>query len=287
MLMPKFMRLNRAFALLSLVLLGCNSFPVVPYHKLGGLEDRQTVRFFYSSVGGQIEAYIARPRGTGPFPLVILLHGHSLRGRGAEQVLSTAETFAREICFASLAISLPGYGSSEPVQGSTEEATRQVVKDGIAYARQIRWVDRSQVFFYGVSRGAIVAAAMLNEVEGMTGAVLYSGAYDLGRLYRETPSFWVRKILNPKGDADPKLFNLLESAKWRVPTLILHGEQDQIIPVNQARLLSDRLKSVGVYHDLVVYPEHGHFLPRANVRERSVKFLKAFAAPPCPEARPS
>jgi dipeptidyl aminopeptidase/acylaminoacyl peptidase len=287
-LIQKFMRFEKAFAFLSLALTGCNSFPLVPYQKLGILEDRQTVRFFYPSAGGQIEAYMARPRGTGPFPLVILLHGHSLSGRGAEQVLSTAETFTREICFASLAISLPGYGSSDLVQGSTEEATRQVVKDGVAYARQIRWVDRSQVFFYGVSRGAIVAAAMLNEVEGMSGAVLYSGAYDLGRLYRETPSFWVRKILNPEGDADPKLFNLLaEGAKWRVPTLILHGEQDQIIPVNQARLLRDRLQSAGVYHDLVLYPEHGHFLPRANVRERSMKFLKAFAAPPCPEAKPS
>jgi hypothetical protein len=31
----------------------------------------------------------------------------------------------------------------------------------------------------------------------------------------------------------------------------------------------------------VVYPDHGHFLPRANVRERSMDFLKRFAAPEC------
>lgn len=279
------MRIKTALAVLSLLLLlSCHTARVVSNRQLSSIEDRQTVRLFYPSSGGKIEAYITRPRGEGPFPLVILLHGHSFVGRGGEQVLTTAQTFAREICFASVAISLPGYGSSEVVEGSVEDTTRQVVKDGIVFAKQLDWVDKSNLFFYGVSRGAIIAAAMLNDVEGMSGAVLYSGAYDLGRLYRDTPSFWVRKILNPKGDANPKLFNLLaDGAKWTVPTLILHGEQDQVIPVNQAKMLRDRLKSAGVYHQLVVYPDHGHFLPRSNVRERSMDFLRKFAAPACSE----
>jgi dipeptidyl aminopeptidase/acylaminoacyl peptidase len=279
------MRIKTALGVFSLLLLlSCHNARVVSYQQLSSIEDRQTARIFYPSAGGKIEAYITRPQGEGPFPLVILLHGHSFIGRGAEQVLSTAQTFAREICFAGMAISLPGYGASDVVQGSIEDTTRQVVKDGIAYAKQLDWVDNSQLFFYGVSRGAIIAAAMLNDVEGMSGAVLYSGAYDLGRLYRDTPSFWVRKILNPQGDANPKLFNLLaDGAKWTVPTLILHGERDQVIPVNQAKMLGERLRSARVYHQLVIYPDHGHFLPRTNVRERSMDFLKKFAAPTCPQ----
>jgi dipeptidyl aminopeptidase/acylaminoacyl peptidase len=269
-----------------LLLLSCHTARVVSHQQLTSIDDRQTVRVFYPSAGGRIEAYVTRPQGEGPFPLLVMLHGHSFVGRGAEQVLSTAQRFAREICFASVAISLPGYGGSEGSQGSVEDSTRQAVKDGLAFAQQLQWVDKRQTFFYGVSRGAIVAAAMLNDVEGIDGAVLYSGAYDLGRLYRDTPSFWVRKILNPNGDANPKLFNLLaDGAKWTVPTLILHGEQDQVIPVNQARLLRDRLKSAGVYHQLVVYPDRGHFLPRTSVRERSMNFLKKFAAPECPAGK--
>jgi dipeptidyl aminopeptidase/acylaminoacyl peptidase len=276
--------MRTALAALSLLLvLSCHNGQVVSYQQLSSLEDRQTARVFYPSGGGTIEAYVTRPEGEGPFPLVVMLHGHSFIGRGAEQVLSTAQTFAREICFASLAISLPGYGASAGIEGSIEDSTRRAVKDGLAFAQQLEWVDQGQTFFYGVSRGAIVAAALLNDVEGISGAVLYSGAYDLGRLYRDTPSFWVRRILNPNGDANPKLFNLLaEGAKWTVPTLILHGAQDQVIPVNQARLLGERLKAAGVYHQLVVYPDHGHFLPRGNVRERSMNFLKEFATPACP-----
>lgn len=270
-------------ALIGLLLfLSCSTVRVVPFSQLAAVDAEQTVRFFYPSAGGKVEAYLVRPRGNGSFPLVVLLHGHSMRGRGAEQVIDIAQAIAKETCFASLAISLPGYGSTEVANGSIEQATRQVIIDGLSLAGKIPWIDQSNLMFYGVSRGAIVATAMISELKEVKAAVLYSGAYDLGRLYRETSSFWVRKLLNPNGDHNPRLANYLaEMSNWQTPTLILHGERDSLIPVNQSVLLRDRLTAAGIRNQLVVFPEHGHFLPRVRVREQTVRFFKESVPPSC------
>lgn len=283
------MRFKTGLGILFLTLLcACNTAQDVPYNELRTLGDEQTAHFFYPSSGGTVEAYLSRPRGIGPFPLVLLLHGHSFVGRGAGQVLSTAKAFTNEGCFASLAISLPGYGSTRVTGGTIEQTTRQVVKDGLSAVEQLSWIDKTHIALFGVSRGAVAAAAVSKEVEGLSGMVLYSGAYDLGRLYRETSNYWLRRMLNPNGDENPKLLSLLpEASKWHAPTLILHGEQDMVIPVNQSLLLRDQLKAAGVPYRLVLYPHNGHFLPRASVREESINFLKEIAPSSCAAASAS
>ena len=39
-------------------------------------------------------------------------------------------------------------------------------------------------------------------------------------------------MLNPTGEKNPKLISILpEVATWHAPTLILHGDDDQIVPI--------------------------------------------------------
>ena len=282
------MGLKPLFAALALVIFsGCATVATVPMSDLASMAPNSTARFLFPSAGGTAEGYLVRPRGNGTYPLMVLLHGHSLVGIGARRLLPAADAFANDVCYASLAVSLPGYGDTDVAAGPMDEITRQVVLNAIATARQLPWVDTKQIYLYGVSRGAVVAAAMIGQLDGLKGALLQSGAYDLQRLYQDTSSFWLRKLLNPAGDADPILNNLLtEAANWQASTLILHGEQDTIIPVSQATLLRDRLQSLGKPHRLVLFPERGHRLPLVEVKETAMQFLKDNGGSACALSAP-
>ena len=265
------------------VCIGCAGVQTLPQENLPTLEAESTARFFFPSAGGVAEAYLVRPRGQGPFPLILFLHGHSWLGRGAKQLLTTAEAISTEICFASMAISLPGYGATNIAGGPIGQDTRQVVLDAIDAAKRLPWIDANRVYLYGESRGAVVAAVMVNQVAGIEGTVLRSGAYDLPRLYQETSSWWLKKLLNPKGEANPKLLNVLaDLPAWKTPTLILHGTQDWVIPPSQALLLRDRLQASGKTHRLVLFPDRGHWLPLRETNAQTVAFLKERSGWSCP-----
>ena len=274
-------------ALLLVVFCGCATVATVPLNGLASLAPNGPARFLFPSAGGTAEGYLVRPRGNGPFPLMVLLHGHSFVGIGARRLLPAAEVFANEVCYATMAVSLPGYGDTHVAAGPIAESTRQVVLDAIATATRLPWVDAKQMYLYGYSRGAVVAAALVEQIAGVKGALLHSGAYDLPRLYHDTSSFWLRKLLNPQDDPNPKLQNLLpEATNWQASTLILHGEQDTIIPVSQAILMDDRLKSLGKPHRLVLFPGYGHRLPLGEIKATVTQFLKDNGGSACAVSDP-
>jgi dipeptidyl aminopeptidase/acylaminoacyl peptidase len=158
-----------------------------------------------------------------------------------------------------------------------------VVLDAVASAKQLPWVDPQRIYVYGFSRGAVVAAALVNQIDGVKGALLHSGAYDLAKLYHDTSSFWLRKLLNPEEEDDPKFQNLLpEVDLWHSSTLVLHGGRDTLIPVSQAFLLRDRLASLGKPHRLVLFPEHGHRLPIREIKDQALRFLRDNGGSACP-----
>ena len=264
-------------------LYGCSFIQTIPVNSLEASPTGRVVQFLYESQGGMAEGYLIRPIGIGPFPLIVLLHGDSWSREGATRVIPVAEQFSNKLCYASLAISLPGYGKTEVASnGDTREITTKVVADGISKVRGLPWVDPKRIMLYGFSRGALFAAKLASEISGLTGLVLHSGAYDIDRLYQDTPSNWVRQSINPNGEARPPLFSILpEVSSWPAPALILHGAKDQLIPMNQALLLRDQLRALGKPHRFVIFPDAGHRLPLNEVRDEVLSFLNQNVGSAC------
>jgi len=267
-------------------LLACNTAQKVSVNSLSDAPAGVTSHFLFPTSGSSAEAYLTRPAGPGPFPLVILLHGQSYGpfGGGAETVVREAEAFASDLCYAGLAVSMPGFGETAVPSGTDPKITLDVVLDAAALVEKLPWIDAKRLYLYGFSRGAFFTSLLANRME-IEGMVLHSGAYDLNRLYQQAP--WFRPFLNPSGDSHPILRSILgEVPTWHAPTLVLHGEKDSLVSVEQAFLLRDSLEAAKKPYQLVLYPDSGHRLPSRDVRKKATGFLKELSGSACGAAAP-
>lgn len=267
------------------IFVACNAARTTPIEALRGIPAGATTRFVFTTSGSNAEAYLTRPTGSGPFPLIVLLHGHTFGPMGgAASVVPEAEAFARDLCYAGLAVSLPGYGTTEVPPGADPKnilnVTLKVVLDGVSLVKQLPWIDSKRLYLFGYSRGAFFAALLVNRIEEIKGVVLQSGAYELNRFYWD--EVWFRPMLNPSGEEDPKLPSILSDIPtWQAPTLVLHGEVDYLVFVQQAYLLRDALKAANIPYELVIYPYYGHVIPRENVEKEATAFLKETSGSAC------
>lgn len=162
----------------------------------------------------------------------------------------------------------------------TLNVTVNVVLDAVSLVKKLPWIDAKRLYLFGYSRGAFFAALLINRIEEIKGVVLQSGAYELNRFYWD--EVWFRPMLNPSGEADPKLISLLpEVSTWHAPTLLLHGELDLLVFVQQAYLLRDTLEATKKPYRLVLYPYYGHVIPREDVEKEATAFLKENSGSAC------
>jgi dipeptidyl aminopeptidase/acylaminoacyl peptidase len=261
-------------------LIGCSTAKTISVEALVDAPESGTSHFVFPTSGSNAEAYLTRPAGPGPFPLMVLLHGHTLGSLGAVTVVPEAEAFASNLCYAGLAVSLPGYGATEVPPGLDPKITLNVVLDALSLIKNLPWIDSKRFYLYGFSRGAFFTSLLANRIEGIKGVVLHSGAYDLNRFYQEAP--WFRSLLNPNGEENPKLISILpEVSTWYAPTLVLHGEKDSLVSVQQANLLRESLEAASKPYRFVLYPENGHRLPAEDVRRKATAFLKENSGSAC------
>jgi len=51
-------------------------------------------------------------------------------------------------------------------------------------------------------------------------------------------------------------------ARWKTPTLVVHGERDYRVPIHEALALFEGLQLHGVESELLVFPDEGHWILR-------------------------
>lgn len=229
-----------------------------------------------STDGVSIDTRLIKPRGEGPFPTVLWIHGGPISHFGDQWHWRWNPLV---LLRAGYAIALPnargstGYGYDfidgiwGNVWGEQCYADLMAVTDVL---EQRDDVDARRIAAMGGSFGGY----MVNWIGGMTdrfaALVSHAGLFDLRAFYGATdagPYFGLHNASTPWSGEIDRCSPHVNVSKWKTPTLVLHGEKDYRVPVGEALSLFEALQAHGVDSELVIYPDENHWIlkPR-NIR---------------------
>lgn len=74
------------------------------------------------------------------------------------------------------------------------------------------------------------------------------------------------------GGASPEAYTKTSPVKFinNIPTLIIHGDKDEVVPIQQAYILEKALKAKGATHKLLVVPGAGHQIEKLPQDQQTV-----------------
>jgi dipeptidyl aminopeptidase/acylaminoacyl peptidase len=238
----------------------------------------------------RIEALVTPPtkpsRGTPP-PLVLNIHGGPSAAfqddwaGGLFTQLLAAHGFAvlranprgsmgRGVAFADAVLGDMGGKDLADLLAGVEELARRGL------------VDAARVGICGWSYGGFMTAWAISQTERFKAAVMGAGISDYHSFHAQSniPD-WDMRFLAADPQTHPDTYRARSAITFArritTPTLIVHGEQDPCVPVNQAYALRRALAERDVPVELAVYPREGHgFAEREHLLDLERRVLRWF-----------
>ncbi len=219
----------------------------------------------YVSDGLKVKAKLFWPEGKGPFPGVIYNHD-GVKG------LSTA-TMARcqELAQKGYAVMAPTYRGEDGSEGTVEVAQGEVndVLNALNLLRQMSRVDPKRIAFVGTSHGALVSLLAATKTDKVKALVFGYGVADIYSWFdylKESKQLGEDALtlqVYGRGPEDkPENFRVRQALtvlpNLRVPVLILQGDKDKIVPLEQGQILQTNLTRLRKSSILKTYPNSGH-----------------------------
>jgi dipeptidyl aminopeptidase/acylaminoacyl peptidase len=244
--------------------------------------------------GLEIPAYLTLPLGREPkgLPLVVMPHGGPYGVRDELGYDNEVQFLANR----GYAVLQPnyrgsaGYGAGFYQQGQGQWGRRMQddLDDGVDWLVGQGIVDPKRVCLVGSSYGGYAALwGATRNPERYRCAASFAGVTDVGRqLKYQLNSFgdrrgrkdWRSTVEGEDGFDLDSISPYFGVAGLRVPVLLAHGEQDQIVPVRQSEMYASALKKAGKAHEHVVYPGEGHGLSDADNLADWLRRLEVFLA---------
>src|SRR5579864_2249541 len=222
----------------------------------------------------EVEAFLTRPIGmteTSKHPMIVVIHGGP-HGANGPWFNFKNQVYAGH-GFAVLNVNYRGstsYGQkfADAVFGDQDGNEAQDVLYGVnAAVRRYLWIDRDRLGIEGVSYGGQLTDWLITQTNQFKAAIPTAGitnliSYNYMTYYNQYEEMEFGEFLHQGNlmDLAWERSAMKHIAAAHTPTLILHGENDNDVPIAEAEQLFIALKDLGVDTVFVRYPREGHGL---------------------------
>ncbi|HEU4653024.1 MAG TPA: S9 family peptidase [Steroidobacteraceae bacterium] len=238
---------------------------------LARLNTGKTESVTYAGANGDpVQMWIVYPPNFTPdrkWPLYLLLHGGPHNGvEDAYQWRWNAQIFAS---WGYVTAWHNFHGSSGFGQAWADSITRDWAdlpyEDTIKAAQWFAdkpWIDAERMAAGGGSFGGYLAALLLGREHPFKALVAHAAVFDSysqyatddGAVHKRFGEYWDN--LEEFSRSSPNV----NAANFRTPTLIMHGQLDLRVPVNQALEMFNVLQNRGVPSKFVYFPDENHWI---------------------------
>ena len=238
----------------------------------------------------QVEAFLTKPLGmtaTSKHPMIVVIHG------GPHGQQGPAFNFKNQVYaakgWATLMVNFrgsTGYGQAfaDGIFGDQNGNEGQDVLYGVSAAiRRNLWIDRDRLGVEGVSYGGQLSSWLITQSRIFkssipTAAIINLISYNYTTYYNqyEQMTFGAFPHQGNLMDVLWERSSLKHVGKVATPTMLVHGENDNDVPLSEAEQFYVALKDVGVETIFVRYPREGHGIRESkhviDWTERSIRW---------------
>lgn len=248
--------------LFTLFFTGCSTYgPARPGEKIY----RDVV---FATPGGhklRMDLYVPRSAQTKPVPVVLWIFGGSWRFGSKGYHVNVRDLTSDGIAVASIQYRMSQTAVYPAQLDDCRAAAQWLRENGARYG-----IDASRMGASGESAGGQLAA-MLGATEGKQRVQAVCALYaptdmiELGRIYKKRRGLnSIEKVLG--GPIEEKLAVAADAspinytnASSTPPCLIIHGERDRVVPLEQSGRYFEALADAGVETQFMVVPDRGHW----------------------------
>lgn len=221
-------------------------------------------RLTYYSDGLKINGFLSEPKREGRFPAVIYNRGGN---RDAGALRGYEFVALSEAGFVVVASQYRGGGGSEGWDNLGGVDVNDVL-NLIPLLQARPNVDGGRIAMFGTSRGAMMTYIALRKTSAIKVAATTSGLADLFMWAQERTDLdesVYPDLIGATTKSNPRLFRDRSATYWagqiRAPLLIMHGDADPVVNVQQSVALYNKMRAAGRKVELSILPggDHGLF----------------------------